>query len=109
MAEVLDLDTVKFKKLFDIRWLSFGQALDAFCRNFPVLIVLLVELDEEDEPVARGLLNRLRQFKVVATIHCLADVLRATNHLNLKFQFRDITWGSVARGVSRFATQLKLF
>ena len=52
-------------------------------------MALLIEMDDEDEPVARGLLDRLTQYKVMATIHCLVDVLRTDYYTEQKEKRAD--------------------
>ena len=45
--------------------------------------------------IAIGLHQQLSQFKVMATLHLLADVLGVTNHLNKLFQFRDVSFSTL--------------
>ena len=101
LADVLDLPTVRFKKLYDIRWLSLGQAVEAVAHNYPVLMTLLSNLAAEtDDALVFGLYHKLRQYRVIATLHFLADAIKVTNHLSLIFQYRDVNFGSIPRHVS---------
>ena len=47
MAELLEVDTLKFKSLFEIRWLSMGECVEALIRNYePLMLVLSQEADQ---------------------------------------------------------------
>ena len=78
-----------------------GEALEAICINYAALVMLLEEIvAREEDPVAAGLLNQLSQYRVVATLHLCTDSLKLTNNLSKLFQYRDIAFGAVSRGVS---------
>lgn len=67
-----------------------GEALRSLIRDLPVLVELLgKEADMYGDPTASGLHRQLTDYKTVATIHLLADVLALTNIISKMFQSRD--------------------
>ena len=101
LGRVLNMQLLKHKKLYEIRWLCLGESLEAICHNFEALCLVLEDLTSADEdPIQVGILNQLRQYRVVATLFFLTDVIKATNALSRYFQHRDISFGAVTRNVS---------
>ncbi len=43
MAAILEVSVVRFKRVFDIRWLSLGNCVYALSRNYVPLMVVLEE------------------------------------------------------------------
>ncbi|CAB3998022.1 zinc finger 862-like [Paramuricea clavata] len=89
------LKYLKFKRIFDIRWLSVGEAVKAVIHNYQPLLILLEEEAANDEPTSMGLLEKLSSYKYVALLHLLGDVVGATNHLCRIFQYRDISFSTL--------------
>lgn len=100
MARVLELNVVKFKKLYEIRWLSLGESVTAVIRNYEVLMPVLEELAAEGNPTAIGLHRQLSSYLFVALLHFVADVLGITNHLSKVFQYRDVSFSCIRSTVS---------
>lgn len=100
IASILESDVVKFKKLFEIRWLRMGESIVAIIRNYEPLMVLLSQDAAADDPVAIGLYQQLRSYKYLALLHLAADILTAMNHLSRLFQFRDVSFGALHSTVS---------
>ena len=82
IATLLEVDSLKFKKTFDIRWLSMGECVSAVVRNYKALLVYLSQDAVSGNPVAIGLDKQLRKYKFVALLYLSADILTATNHLS---------------------------
>ena len=68
--------------------------------NFRPLVILLEDDAADEEPVAVGLLNQLKQYNFVALLHLAADILAETNHLSKFFQHRDISFDGVGTKVN---------
>ena len=100
MTRVLELNVVKFKKLYEIRWLSFGESVTAVIRNYEVLMPVLEELAAEGNPTAIGLHRQLSSYLFVALLHFVADVLGITNHLSKIFKYRDVSFSCIRSTVS---------
>lgn len=94
------MDVVKFKKIYDIRWLSFGKSVTAIIRNYKVLMPLLEELATEENPTAIGLHKQLTSYLFVALLHFVSDVLAITNHLSKLFQYKDVSFSCIGSTVS---------
>lgn len=101
MSDILELDVVKFKKIYDIRWLSFGESVTAIIRNYEVLMPLLEELAAEGNPTAIGLHKQLTSYLFVALLHFVADVLAITNHSSKLFQYKDVSFSCIRSTVSK--------
>ena len=104
IAAILELDAVKFKRLYEIRWLSMGDSITAIIRNYEALIILISKDAAEDDPVAIGLNKQLSSYKYVALLHLTADILNATNHL----QFRDVSFSALHSTVSSCYIDMQL-
>lgn len=59
IAQILDMDAVKFQRLYEIRWLSLGNAVTAIVRNYGALMVLVSRDANGGDPTAIGLLQQL--------------------------------------------------
>ena len=99
IASLLKVNSLKFKKIFDIRWLSMGACVLAVVRNYKALSVHLSQDAALGNPVAIGLFQQMRKYKFVALMYLSADILAATNHLSKLFQHRDITFSAVRSSV----------
>ena len=74
-----------------MRWLSHNSACQALRSTLPsVLVSLSREASECGEPVAAGLLNMITQFKFIATLLLLCDILPHLNRLSCMFQSADL-------------------
>lgn len=100
ISRILEQNVVKFKRLYEIRWLSLGESLTALIRNYEPLMVLLSQDADKGDPVAIGLNQQLSGFKYLALLHLMADILTTTNHLRGQFQFQDVSFSALSREVS---------
>ena len=101
ISDILELDVVKFKRIYDIRWLSLGESVTAIIRNYEILMPLLEELAAEENPTAIGLHRQLTSYLFVALLHFVADVLAITNHLSKLFQYKDVSFSCIRSTVSK--------
>ena len=105
MAEQLEVDAVKFKPLFEVRWLSLGDSVDAIIRNYKPLLAVLSEAGKYGDPTAIGLLQQLKSYKMCALLNLVADILYQTNSLSKLFQRRDVCFSVIKSNVSTLYTQ----
>ena len=54
MAAVLEVSVVRFKRMFDMRWLSLGNCVAALIRNYEPLMVVLEESAAAGDATAIG-------------------------------------------------------
>ncbi|KAJ8018286.1 hypothetical protein HOLleu_43803 [Holothuria leucospilota] len=99
IAEVLDQETLKFKRLYEIRWLSLGNAVAALVRNYEALMVLASSDANDGDPTAIGILQQLSSYKYAALLHLACDILTETNHLSKVLQHRDVSFGVVGNQI----------
>ena len=109
IATLLEVDSLKFKKIFYIRWLSMGECVSAVVCNYKALLVYLSQDAVSGNPVAIGLDKQLRKYKFVALLYLSADILAATNHLSKLFQHRDVTFSAVRSSVEDCMSILRGF
>lgn len=100
MAAQLEEDVVKFKPLFDIRWLSLGEAVNALLRNYQTLMGVIADEVRYGDPTAIGLDKQLSSYKICGVLHLVADILEQTNRLSLVFQRRDVCFSVIKNQVS---------
>ncbi|KAI7790540.1 putative zinc finger protein 862-like [Triplophysa rosa] len=89
LAKILDEDTLSFRPLSEVRWLSRHQAVNAVLRNYTVLEEYC-KRDNRD-PVAIYCYKKLRDSKFKVTLTALGDVLGELAQLCLSFQRRNLT------------------
>ena len=66
------MDVVKFKRHYDIRWLSLHECVSAIITNYEPLMTLLDQERAEEEPIAVGLHTQLSSYNFVALLHLTA-------------------------------------
>lgn len=59
LLELLEVDCLKFKTLFEIRWLSIGKCIQALLRNYEPLMILLSQEADKGNPTSVGLLQQM--------------------------------------------------
>lgn len=107
VAAILESDTVKFRHLFEIRWLCLGEAVVALIRNYEPLMIMVGQHAAEGDLTAASIENHMSQYKFVAMLNLLADILAATNHLSKLFQYRDVSFGSIRTNLQNCLTILE--
>ncbi|CAL9692022.1 unnamed protein product [Knipowitschia caucasica] len=92
LANLLDEDTLSFRPLNKVRWLSRHQAVNAVLRNYTVLQEFYKrELTENRDPVAKYCYKKLSDSKFNVTVTALGDVLGELAQLCLTLQRRNLT------------------
>ena len=89
LAKILDEDTLSFRPLSEVRWLSRHQAVNAVLRNYTVLEEYC-KRDSRD-PIANYCYKKLSDSKFKVTLTALGDVLGELAQLCLSFQRRNLT------------------
>ena len=97
------------KRAVYTRWLSHDQAVTSIRRT---LISLLATLEravaENDDAVARCLLNAMKSYKFVATLYLLSNVLPILSTLSLVFQKENVPLTAILPNVNATIASLKL-
>lgn len=92
LAKILDEDSLSFRPLNEVRWLSRDQAVNAVLRNYTVLEEYCKrESSDNRDPVANYCYKKLTDSKFKFTLTALGDVLGELAHLCLSFQKRNLT------------------
>lgn len=91
LQAVLGKKVKKFKKPSNVRWLSISEAVDALYGSWGVLIMTLEhEIETNGTSEARGILNKVNNFKFLASLAMLHDVLTVISKLSKVFQKDNI-------------------
>ena len=84
----------KIKEGYDIRWFSFYGALEALYRTWRSLVVYM-ETRPKDDDKARGFRKSLKEFKFVATICMMVDVIPILTFMSPALQKEHVDLSSV--------------
>ena len=94
LNEIIHEKNIKLKRIYEIRWLSMGDAVSAIIRNYEALLLLTSEA-ALGEPTGIGLNKQLSSYANLALIHLACEVLAVTNHLSKVFQNREVCFFTV--------------
>lgn len=73
---MLDDPTLRYKPIYEVRWLSFYNAVSVVKRTLGSLLVYFEQQAiENDDAVAKGLMKQISSYSFVAITHLLYDVL----------------------------------
>ena len=92
LAEVLDQDTLSFRPLNEVRWLSRNQAVNAVLRNYTVLEEYCrTTYSDNGDPVAKYCYKKLSDPRYKVTLTALGDLLSELAKLCLSLQKKNLT------------------
>lgn len=92
LAKILNEDTLSFRPLNEVRWLSRHQAVNAVLRNYTVLQEFCKrEFTDNRDPVAKHCYKKLSDSMFKVTVTALGDVLGELAQLCLTLQRRNLT------------------
>nr|XP_055048997.1 protein FAM200C-like [Misgurnus anguillicaudatus] len=86
LAKVLEVDSLSFRPLNEVRWLSRYQAVNAFLRNYSLLTEYCLKEADNDDPIAKYCLKKLSDPKYRVAITVLGDVLEELAQLSVSLQ-----------------------
>ncbi|XP_014681100.1 PREDICTED: uncharacterized protein KIAA1586-like [Priapulus caudatus] len=78
-------DQLTYHEVFETRWLSFNNCVQAVRRTLDSLLTYLSSCDKNNAK-AKGILKKVSKFKFIATTHLLADSLVILSQLCLVLQ-----------------------
>ena len=90
---VLDSPVLKYKPLYDVRWLSFHNAVSSVQRTLPAYFDN--EASQYDDPIARGLTKQISSFQFIATTNVLWDILDIITRLSKIFQGASVDFAII--------------
>ena len=97
---VLEDPLLRCKPLYDVRWLSFFNAVGAVKRTFKSLIVYFdQEVAEHNDPIAKGLVTQISSYSFLAITHMLYDVLSELTRLSKIFQKESLDFSIIGPSV----------
>lgn len=90
LADVLEVDSLSFRPLNEVRWLSRYQAVCALLRNYSVLTEYCTKHAVND-PIAKYCLRKLTDSKYRIALTVLGDVLEELAQLCVSLQRSNLT------------------
>ena len=108
MQQIFDSPVLEYKQIFDVRWLSFGYAVEAVLRMLPALIALENDAKALGEPTASGLANFVSTYYFVALTYFLAGILSLVNSLSKVIQKNEINLFTLTSEVEGAICNLKM-
>ena len=91
IQEVLNDPQLKLTQAKDVRWLSHEKAVSNLRRCLPSVITSLErEAEKRNCAQAAGLVGFIKQYKFVASLYMLSDVLPPLANLSRAFQKKDV-------------------
>ena len=74
IGKVLEDPLLKYQPVYEVRWMSLHSAVQAVRRTLNSLMMFLEnEATSIHDPLAKGILQEMRTFKFLATVHLLDD------------------------------------
>ncbi|WAR26837.1 ZN862-like protein, partial [Mya arenaria] len=93
---ILEEPKVKVTEAKDVRWLSHNKAVKAIRRCLPSLLTSLEhEARERCDAVAQGLAIFMQQYRFVAALMMMSDMLPVLANLSLALQTKDAVYSTV--------------
>ena len=85
--QLVERKFVRIHKIYDIRWLSRYEAVNAIITAYQPLLLYFENISDTDV-TAEGLAKQMRSYRFYVTLHFLLDVLFTMAQLNKTFQIQ---------------------
>ena len=85
--QLVERKFVRIHKIYDIRWLSRYEAVNAIVTAYQPLLLYFENISDTDV-TAEGLAKQMRSYRFFVTLHFLLDVLSTMAQLNKTFQIQ---------------------
>ncbi len=89
IQKVLDSEQVKLKEVHEVRWFAFYDALHSVFLNWKSLVTYFKGLKKPNEK-EKEMLQKLTDYRFVAVLHMLMDVIPSFTQLNIIFQQQNL-------------------
>ena len=87
IQKTLDLPMAKIKEVHEIRWIAFYEATHAIYKTWKARVTLF---EERKDKKSVSLLTEIADFRFIACIHLMMDILPAIAQMTLTLQKQDI-------------------
>ncbi|CAG8727614.1 5848_t:CDS:2, partial [Cetraspora pellucida] len=102
--QILDYPELRLKKLKDIRWLGWYDAVENFIKTLPAV---LIQLQNDDSRIANDLYQRLCNWRLLGFFHFIYDVLGQLASLNKFFQKRNLYFRDIVPMIDATITNIQ--
>ena len=98
-------DTVtKIKECHQIRWIAFYEAVSAVHKTWQSLITYF---KQHDDKTAKSFLRKLTDYRFVAVVYMLMDILPAVATMSMLLQKRDLDLSAVKPALSDLISKIR--
>lgn len=91
LAKVLEVYSLSFRPLNEVHWLSRYQAVNAFLRNYSLLMEYCTKEADNEDPIAKYCLKKLSDPKYRVAITVLGDLLEELAQLSVSLQRSNLS------------------
>ncbi|GBC38152.1 zinc finger protein 862-like [Rhizophagus irregularis DAOM 181602=DAOM 197198] len=92
IQSLLDDPILKIKKLYEIRWLAWYDAIKNICNSIPALLRIFKESKNKD---GRELYERLTSWRILAFLYYFYDILEHVTQLSKFLQKRNLKFSDI--------------
>ena len=94
----------RLKRTCQTRWLSFGNAIEAFIKDLPAVLQALREL--ESDSACFGLLKKFSKARFIGSVFILDSVLPILNDLSRTFQAGSVNYARIQPAINSCKNKL---
>lgn len=105
IQKILDDPVVKIKECHEIRWIAFYEAVNAVYRSWPSLATYF---KRHDDKTSKSFKTKLTEYKFLAVLHILMDILPSVATLSMVLQKKDIDIAAVNPALDGLKDKIKL-
>ena len=92
IQNLLDDPILRIKKLYEIRWLAWYDAIKNVCNSIPALLRIFKELKNKD---GRELYKQLTLWRILAFLYYFYDILEHVTQLSKFLQKRNLLFSDI--------------
>jgi Domain of unknown function (DUF4371) len=92
IQNILDDPVLKIKRLYEIRWLAWYEAIKNICDSMPALLKIFKESKNND---GRELYNQLTSWRTLAFLYYFYDILGHVTKLSKFFQRKNLRFSDI--------------
>ena len=95
VQKILTIPELKYAEVHSVRWLSMERAVKVLYRTYPALCSTLSHQAANGDSTAKGLFYEVTQYKFIALIHLMMDILPFLGRLSRVFQTVNLDFSKV--------------
>src|SRR6266498_5980994 len=92
IQDLLDCSVLKIKRLYEIRWLAWYDAIKNVCNSIPALLRIFKESKNKD---GRELYEQLTSWRILAFLYYFYNILEHVTQLSKFLQKRNLKFSDI--------------